>query len=407
MKNKLIIAIISAFSLLIVIILLNFDIKTRGENSSTNNLSSDEKLADFEYMYSVIEHNHPFIKVNTRLTGIDWLRNKQMYIKKIEKTKNDTQFFHCLQECLYDLNNGHTSMVNNFQYFYWKKYYTKNINSYRPWLDELNNKKSMERYTQEKKLKDMTNTKETKNVVTLLVPNKKAAYISINSFSLYNLQNDQRIINPFFKEIKNYNTLIIDIRGNTGGDISYWRDYIIPWVSSSKLCYTQYMLYRFGNFTKPIIKYEHQIGELTLSPISKICDEKLLNIPPEVSSDFKYYSKSELVTFPNSTTDFSGKIYLLVDKKVFSAAEAFAIFAKKNRLATLVGEKTGGDGICYEPVFCSLPNSGYIFRFPKEMGLTEDGYCNFEFPTIPDIAITAKKNPQILNDFAVNYILNR
>lgn len=73
--------------------------------------------------------------------------------------------------------------------------------------------------------------------------------------------------------------------------------------------------------------------------------------------------------------------------------------------ATIVGEKTGGDGIVGSPLFCALPNSGFIFKFSFTMGLTEDGSCNEEFKTKPDIEITQKWYSNIFADKSIEYIL--
>ena len=53
------------------------------------NLTTIEKLQDFEYLYDVLEKNYPFFKVNERLNGIDWLGNKRKYERMIKNTKND------------------------------------------------------------------------------------------------------------------------------------------------------------------------------------------------------------------------------------------------------------------------------------------------------------------------------
>lgn len=73
--------------------------------------------------------------------------------------------------------------------------------------------------------------------------------------------------------------------------------------------------------------------------------------------------------------------------------------------ATLVGERTGGDGMGDDPAICVLPNSGYLFRFTKEMGLTSDGTSNFEHKTEPDIKVSAKVNSNLSNDEAVQVVL--
>ena len=90
---------------------------------------------------------------------------------------------------------------------------------------------------------------------------------------------------------------------------------------------------------------------------------------------------------------------------ITSSSEEFAVFAKNTGFATLVGEKTGGDGIGSDPSVCSLPNGGYVFRFTKEMGLVSDGSCNFERKTEPDIEASAKINENILEDQAIQAVL--
>ncbi len=90
---------------------------------------------------------------------------------------------------------------------------------------------------------------------------------------------------------------------------------------------------------------------------------------------------------PNDPVGFNGKIYMLVDDKVYSSAESFAAFAKATGWAQLIGTRTGGDGIGFDPVPVVLPNSGLIIRFPAEMGLNPDGSVNDEVATEPDIYV--------------------
>lgn len=56
-------------------------------------------------------------------------------------------------------------------------------------------------------------------------------------------------------------------------------------------------------------------------------------------------------------------------------------------MATLVGERTAGDGLGSDPMLIDLPNSGYILRFPKEMDITEKGSINELDQTTPDILV--------------------
>ena len=165
------------------------------------------------------------------------------------------------------------------------------------------------------------------------------------------------------------------------------------------------MAFRGGDFEEQFLKNAYGFGYDKLEPISNIDKEKLTNMPPELKEDFKYYYKATDKIEPDNPVGFTGKIYLLVNGNNFSASEQFANFSKSTGFATLIGEKTGGDGIGFEPAICSLPNSGYLFRFPEEIGLNPDGTCDFEKKTEPDIAVPAKVNSDISKDQAIQTVL--
>ena len=61
--------------------------------------------------------------------------------------------------------------------------------------------------------------------------------------------------------------------------------------------------------------------------------------------------------------------------------------------------------LSFDPAVCYLPNSGYVFRFTKEMGLASDGSCNFERKTEPDIEVLARINEDISKDQAIQAVL--
>jgi Periplasmic protease len=168
---------------------------------------------------------------------------------------------------------------------------------------------------------------------------------------------------------------------------------------------TQYLAFRGGSFVEQFVKDRFGFGYSGLNKTCDIDNGLLKNLPPELKEDFKYYVDSNISYEPKNSIGFNGKIYLIVDSGVFSSAEAFAVFAKDTGFATLVGDKTGGDGIGFDPAVCTLPNSGYIFRFPLEMGLTSDGTSNFEHKTEPDIKESAKIGTTTSDDEAIKAVL--
>lgn len=404
--------------LIIVLIIFMFSIVGCAGNNTKSLIKDDtvgtqltqkEKLDDFEYMYKILKENYPYFEVNKRLNGIDWLSKKNEYISKIKSTKNDNSFFNTLNDILAELHNGHADMIDKNFYSYTKSALEKDPNQYKAWLMQLNNLKVIKRYSSMKNLgigvQISSNKITPDNVKTNILVNEKVAYLSIHMFNNFNIDGDMKIIKPFLNNIKNYKALIIDIRGNGGGGSEYWSNNIVPMLINKPLDDTQYIAYRGGGFVEQFVKCRLGGGFENRQPISNLEQENLKNLPPELKKDFKYYFINRIHYAPQDSIGFNGKIYLLIDGNVFSSAEAFATFAKSTGFATLVGENTGGDGIGIDPAICALPNSGYIFRFPQQMGLTSDGSCDFEHKTDPDIKVSANKNSNLSNDEAVQTVL--
>lgn len=86
-----------------------------GENAGISygkkELTSQEKMEDFEYMYNILKENYPYFEVNKRVNGVDWLKNKEIYESRIENTKNNEDFMEELNSILSELHNGHTNVL--------------------------------------------------------------------------------------------------------------------------------------------------------------------------------------------------------------------------------------------------------------------------------------------------------
>ena len=123
----------------------------------------------------------------------------------------------------------------------------------------------------------------------------------------------------------------------------------------------------------------------------------LKKIPKEIySNTILFQVTTDTIKPSKNSVNYTGKIYLLVDNKVFSSAETFAVFCKQTNFAKVVGTQTAGDGIGTDPVVYTLPNSGLIVRFTAEMGLNSDGSANEETKTIPDIITNSKNLTEII-----------
>lgn len=372
--------------------------------AAVQTLTTSEKVADFEYMYKILKENYPYFKVEIRESGYNWLAHKDEFMQEIENTKDDNDFFAVLQQILQNLQNGHAGMLSADEYDMDKAVYQKYV--YTAWLDQFNNQKAIARYSSMNSNIDSSggqNLVFTGNVKHAVLDKGKIAYLAIHSLNSFNITPDMKIIKPFLASIKKTKAIIIDIRKNGGGDSAYWSDNLVPMLINHTYFCEDYDAYRGGSFCEPFIKQEFGASYKDLRPVSDIL--YLKNIPPEIKTDFKYYTERQTNISPKDSINYKGKIYLLVDNGVFSSAEMFAAFCKSSKFATIVGTRTGGDGIGFDPAVCVLPNSGYLFRFPQMMGLTSDGTCNFEYGTKPDISVSTTINVDLSKDVAVNKII--
>lgn len=188
-------------------------------------LTLEQKLEDFGYMYNILKENYPFFQVNKRLYNVDWLTKRDVYESLIKSSSSDESFLAYLNIILRDLHNGHTGILSNNLYIKLRMIYqdlVKGDSSYSKWYEVLENEKALKRYglnqnspKTDSKIND--NFTVTNNVRTEKLTNK-VAYIGIKSLDTNCIEGDSKIIASFFNKIKDFKALVIDIRGNGGGD---------------------------------------------------------------------------------------------------------------------------------------------------------------------------------------------
>lgn len=382
--------------------------KEANTTDTSTPLSMEDRLEDFEYLYKIISENYPFLKVNERVNGINWLEQKEKYIKLVENSNNDTIFMNNISAIVKDLNNGHTHVIDKESFKWYYTVYTnpKYKKSNKPWSKVFKDKTVLKWYG--------FNEDEFENIKSqgffgsnapafhsdIIIPDE-AAYLKISQMNGERVEEDGKEIRKFYEEVKDYNKLIIDIRGNSGGDDLYWMKNVIEPLTKEKISVGNYIFTR-GNYGKPF----YEARWMKQSPISKLDKNILENFPQEIKMDFDYYHISNRTIQPKNPIDFDGKIYLLVDKGVYSSSESFAAFCKDSGFATLVGTTTGGDGIGIDPLFFSLPNSGIVIRFSSLLALNGDWTINEEVQTTPDIDIDSAVGYSYENDEAIQYVIN-
>lgn len=73
-------------------------------------LTKEEMVEDFDYLYKIIEDNHPYLEVTKRKYGYDWLSKKELHRKWIEGSKDTDEFIRRIGEIVRKLRNRHTSL---------------------------------------------------------------------------------------------------------------------------------------------------------------------------------------------------------------------------------------------------------------------------------------------------------
>lgn len=453
-------------------------------------LTMEEKLEDFNYMYKILEENHPYFEVEKRKTGYDWLAHKEDFEGWIKATRNNKEYYSTIERILFLVQNGHTNIIKPESYDEYKRLYSGMSN--KAWGSVLNDKGVAAKYEEWKKIV------QTKNVLvplsfryiegnyvvtnpfftdedvlkkygipkysilmavnginiddyvkslmdkrflkydnkrsklkssslsvpcdvdeemkltfltpegeilnksiagveyapkynsrmdaerlyqTAIIEKNKLAYLKVESFSAFNVEKDRAGIYEFYKAIKDYPYLIIDIRGNGGGSENYYTLNMVPPLIDKELKASFYMVFREGEYIKPFLASRMMFTK----PIKNIPEG--LNYPEETKKDFSSFLSSSREISPRDSVGFKGKIFLLVDDYVYSSAESFAAVTKASGFATIVGTRTGGDGIGIDPAIFALPRSGLLIRFPLEMGLNPDGTSSEEASTEPDIYV--------------------
>src|SRR6266699_2584779 len=168
--------------------------------------------------------------------------------------------------------------------------------------------------------------------------------------------------------------LIVDIRGNIGGGLGSLR--LMSYLCSGKL--------EIGySLTRRRLRKGYRKENLTrIGTIPATKAELLL-----MALRFKVFQRDRsmvLVTEGLGPQPFHGRIVILINEYTHSAAEMVASFANQNRLATLVGTRTGGEVL--GGANFKLPD-GYVLRMPVAGWYTWQGECIEGTGVEPDVAV--------------------
>ena len=221
-----------------------------------------------------------------------------------------------------------------------------------------------------------------RNVATDILEEGRIAYIQIPRMHSNNSEGDRLYLLDFFKQIENYEHLIVDIRGNPGGDPAIFTQWVMAPNIAEPLSYHHRSFFMAGEHNMRFAEY---FG-LTLLPVTDEILGRFNYLHPDDAPLFDYFVTTEMIIQPSEESPvFTGKFWLLTDGMNFSAADYVAALVKQTGFATLVGTQTNGGGMGMFPVMVTLPNTGIVIRYRPVYEVDERGRNSYEHGTTPDI----------------------
>ncbi|MCC2680318.1 MAG: hypothetical protein K0R29_2894 [Pseudobdellovibrio sp.] len=194
-------------------------------------------------------------------------------------------------------------------------------------------------------------------IKTAILPNN-IGYLRIDGFSGTKMP---ELLAQAMQRLKNTNALLLDVRANGGGDLS--GNTVISYLAKTEVMrfkqravYSDFMLaFRPGI----AVAYDYTSGRFT-NMVERMVEP----------ADMNYDKPVAVLTGPSC----------------FSACDTFTSALKENKLATVLGENTGGG--TGNPQVLELPMSGHMFRYSVVQGFTAVGGEYIEGKgTAPDVVI--------------------
>lgn len=367
-------------------------------SQNINELTWQEKIGDFTFLIEILKYNYPYFDTYESKYGEPWLSKSDFFLNRILTSQNNKEYLVLIDSIVGSLHHKHVDLAPTYHWTLFRARYGEACLTnpiYTQWVNTL--KKSQKEISFWNNLlpKSEINILKTKEKIAYkdsLIPELKTAILRIPSFDLDNLKEDSLKISKFLYLASNYNYIIIDIQGNKGGSSFYWREGIVNRLINYPLYFKRYFILKNGKHNHSFFSHERTTNwNLELLP----------SLPLSFQTDTFNVIEEATTFYPSLPIPFKGKIIILTDSTVFSAADEFAYFAQNTSWATIVGETTGGGGIGTDPVLVRLPFSGIIVRYPALAGLNADG--SLHNGTNPDIEIKGRNSDERL-DKLINMI---
>ena len=344
-------------------------------DTSNRELTVAEKKSDFNQVYDLIVENFPRVEDNIS-NYFQFTEEKATFEEKINKTKNDYEFYNLLKEYLNILEDDKTTILSAYQYMESvglldKEYYEKNS----PYYEILNDSRVSQRYSKINKLSEEIYTGESFLELKKLEDN--IGYISVKNLTIENKEEDHEKIVEFIKSLTSNTNLIIDLRDSTGSSDSYWVENFVKPISNST--YTAHANILFSNPKSSnymdYLSIEENVEYFDLSD-DRISLDNISQIDKSQYENMLYSKGMTYSVSSNNEGIFNGDVYIIQNENTEGSAETFSYFANNSDFATVVGRSSSGNGVDVRPFLYKLDHSGFVLSIDSTRTLDNE-YIDF------------------------------
>ena len=263
----------------------------------------DTPQGNFDALWKIIDEHYCFLDYKQHEYGLDWQQVYNKYRVRVQGQLTDLQLFEVLTQMLGELRDGHVNLSTSYdygRYWSWFENYPANVS------DTL-----LRRY--------MGTDYKIASGLRYRILDDNIGYLRYESFSSPIGEGN---IDEALMYMMRCQGLIIDIRGNGGGDLTYAE------LLAARFCKE-----------KTLVGYtQHKTGK--------------------GHSDFSSLEPQYIE--PSSNIRWTKPVVVLTNRQVFSAANEFTMYMKAMPMVKVVGDHTGGGAGM--PFSSSLPN-GWVVRF--------------------------------------------
>jgi C-terminal processing protease CtpA/Prc len=234
---------------------------------------------------------------------------------------------------------------------------------------------------------------------------EQTGYIKVSSFLQEYIEDDKKAIQDFMNDSSGtYEKLIIDVRGNIGGEPSSWMDNIVRPLLKESVEINRITAVKKSYFTRMNVRYAYYrlttTNHLLKKRINHITNIDKIEYDGLNESEWNVYKITQVLT-PANNFSFDGQVYVLTDNDTLSAADSFVRAIKETKIGKVVGTNTLGWGnVFMQPNICALPISGLMLRFDIEMPYNSDGTINSINGVKPDVNLAPSTYP---TPYPINY----